>query len=102
MLWRNPAIPDRLRAEALHEMFARVDVQGSLLLAVHPQPNENAGLLGPAALRQEQHVGMVGARGLNLPRSSMMGAAVTPAGRLSELGPVGAQRMRHQGRPAAR
>jgi hypothetical protein len=31
---------------------------------VHPQPNENAWLLGLAALRQEQHVGMVGARGL--------------------------------------
>jgi hypothetical protein len=63
-LWRNPAVPDRLREEALHEIFARVDVQGSQLLAVHPQPNENAWLLGLAALRQEQHVGMVGARGL--------------------------------------
>ena len=47
----------------LHEIFARVDVQGSQLLAVHPQPNENAWLLGLAALRQEQHVGMVWARG---------------------------------------
>jgi hypothetical protein len=56
MLWRNPAVPDRLREEALHEIFARVDVQGSQLLAVHPQPNENAWLLGLAALRQEQHV----------------------------------------------
>jgi len=63
-LWRNPAVPDRLREEALHEIFARVDVQGSELFAVHPQPNENAWLLGLAALRQEQHVGMVGARGL--------------------------------------
>ena len=67
VLWRNPAVPDRLRAEALHEIFARVDVQGSQLLAVHPQPNENAWLLGLAALRQEQHVGMVGARGLKPP-----------------------------------
>jgi hypothetical protein len=31
---------------------------------VHPQPNENAWLLGLAALRQEQHVGLVGARGV--------------------------------------
>ena len=66
-LWRDPVIPDRLREEALHEIFARVDVQGSQLLAVHPQPNENAWLLGLAALRQEQHVGMVGARGLGPP-----------------------------------
>jgi hypothetical protein len=63
-LWRNPAVPDRLREEALHEIFAQVDVQGSQLLAVHPQPNENAWLLGLVALRQEQHVGMVGARGI--------------------------------------
>jgi len=34
------------------------------LLAVVPQPNENAWLLGLAALRQQQHVGLVGARGL--------------------------------------
>jgi hypothetical protein len=53
-----------LREEALHEIFARIDVRGSQQLAVHPQPNENAWLLGLAALRQEQHVGMVGARGL--------------------------------------
>ena len=69
-LWRNPAVPDRLREEALHEIFARVDVQGSELFAVHPQPNENAWLLGLAALRQEQHVGMVGARGFEPPTSS--------------------------------
>ncbi len=41
-LWRNPAVPDRLREEALHEIFTRVDVQGSQLLAVHPQPNESS------------------------------------------------------------
>ncbi len=63
-LWWNPAIPDRLREEALHEIFTKVDVKGSQLLAVHPQPNENSWLLGLAALRQEQHVGMVGARGV--------------------------------------
>jgi DNA invertase Pin-like site-specific DNA recombinase len=63
-LWRNPVVPDRLREEALHEIFARVDVRGSELIAVHPQPNENAWLLGLTALRQEKHVGMVGARGV--------------------------------------
>jgi len=62
--WRSPAIPDRLREEALHKIFARVVNKGSQLLAVHPQPNENAWLLGLAALRQEQHVGLVGARGI--------------------------------------
>jgi len=64
-LWRNPAVPDRLSEEARHEILARIDVQGSQALAVHPQPNENAWLLGLAALLQEQHVGMVGARGFD-------------------------------------
>jgi len=32
-LWRNPAVPDRLREEALNEIFARFDVQGALLAA---------------------------------------------------------------------
>ena len=63
-LLRNPAVPDRLREEALHEIFARFDVQVAHPLAVHPQPNENAWLLGQAALRQEEHVGMVRARGV--------------------------------------
>jgi hypothetical protein len=39
-----------------------IDETGAHLLAAHPQANENAWLLGQAALRQE-HVGMVGARG---------------------------------------
>ena len=45
-LWRDPAVPDRLREEALTEIFARVDVDGSRVVAVHPQENENAWLLG--------------------------------------------------------
>ena len=58
--------------EALDEIFARVDVQGSELLAVHPQPNENAWLLGLAGLRQEHLVGMVGARGVKPPRPTSL------------------------------
>jgi hypothetical protein len=78
-LWRNPAVPDRLREEALHEVFARVDVQGSQLLAVHPQPNENAWLLGLAALPQEQHVGMVGARGIAPPPTTFPSPCGSPS-----------------------
>jgi DNA invertase Pin-like site-specific DNA recombinase len=65
-LWRDAAVPDRLREEAAHELFERLDVRGPELVAVHPQANENAWLLGLVALRQErgQHVGMVGARGI--------------------------------------
>ena len=63
-LWGNPAIPDLPCQNTLHEIFARVDVGGFQLLAVHPQPNENAWFLGRAALRQEQHPGLVGARGV--------------------------------------
>lgn len=51
-LWRNPAVPDRLREEALHEVFVRFDVRGAELIAAHPQPNENAWLLGYAAMRE--------------------------------------------------
>ena len=69
-LWRNPAVPDRLREDALHEVFARFDVRGPDLIAAHPQPNENAWLLGYAATRQERGVGMVGARGFEPPTSS--------------------------------
>lgn len=35
-LWRDPAVPDRLREEALLEIFARVEVQGPRVVAVHP------------------------------------------------------------------
>jgi hypothetical protein len=74
-LWRNPAVPDRLREEALREVFARLDVRGPQLLAVHPQANENAWLLGLVALKQEQekHVGMVGARGVELAEPTSSG-----------------------------
>jgi DNA invertase Pin-like site-specific DNA recombinase len=68
-LWRNPAVPDRLREEATREIFARFDVDGPTIVAAHPQANENAWLLGLAAARQgrlqmQQDVGLVGARGL--------------------------------------
>ena len=35
-LWRNPAMPDRLREDALPEIFARFDVRGSEVIAAHP------------------------------------------------------------------
>ncbi len=66
-LWRNPAVPDRLREEALREIFERFDVDGAEIIAVHPQPNENAWLLGRVAAREQQLLpqrvmGLVGAR----------------------------------------
>ena len=66
-LWRNPAVPDRLREEALREIFSRVDVDGAEIVAVHPAPNENAWLLGLVAVREQpltaqREVGLVGAR----------------------------------------
>jgi DNA invertase Pin-like site-specific DNA recombinase len=68
-LWRNPAVPDRLREEAIRETFARFDVEGPTIVAAYPQANENAWLLGLVAARQgrlqmQQDVGLVGARGL--------------------------------------
>jgi hypothetical protein len=44
-------VPDRLREEALREIFARFDVDGPGIVAAHPQPNENAWLLGLVAMR---------------------------------------------------
>ena len=49
-LWRNPAVPDQLREEALREIPCRVDVDGPEIVAVHPVPNENAWLLGFVAV----------------------------------------------------
>ena len=68
-LWRNNAIPGRLREEALREIVSRLDIDGPEIVAVHPQPNENAWLLGLTEARQEplraqQYVGVVGARGV--------------------------------------
>jgi DNA invertase Pin-like site-specific DNA recombinase len=68
-LWRNPAVPDQLREEALREILGRVDVDGPDIVAVHPVPNENAWLLGLVAVREQQlttqrGVGLVGARGV--------------------------------------
>jgi DNA invertase Pin-like site-specific DNA recombinase len=53
-LWRNPAVPDQLREEALREILARVDVDGPEIIAVHPAPNENAWLLGLVAVREQR------------------------------------------------
>ena len=47
-LWRDVAVPDVLREGAATEIFERLDVRGSELVAVHPRPNENAWLLGYA------------------------------------------------------
>ena len=41
-LWRDDAVPDVLREGAATEMFERLDVSGSELVAVHPRPDENA------------------------------------------------------------
>jgi hypothetical protein len=68
-LWADTDIPDRLREEAVADMFTRFEVDGPKLVAIHPAPNENAWLLGQAALRDgslvmSEDVGLVGARGL--------------------------------------
>ena len=68
-LWRNPAVPDQLREDALREILGQVDVDGPEIVAVHPAPNENAWLLGLVAVREERlttqrQVGLVGARGV--------------------------------------
>ncbi len=68
-LWRNPAVPDRLREEAIREIFERFDVDGPEIIGAHPQPNENAWLLGLVAVREERlHaqrvMELVGARGI--------------------------------------
>jgi len=65
-LWTDSAVPGELRQDAAHELFERIDVEGPDVVALHPQPNENAWLLGYAAMRDgslttQQHVGMVGA-----------------------------------------
>jgi hypothetical protein len=70
-LWADPDVPDRLREEAVADIFTRFDVDGPDLVAIHPAPNENAWLLGQAALRDgslvmSEDVGLVGARGLAL------------------------------------
>jgi hypothetical protein len=68
-LWVDADVPGKLRQEAAHELFGRIDVLGPEVVALHPRPNENAWLLGYAAMRDgslmtQEHVGMVGARGV--------------------------------------
>ena len=58
-------------------MFTRFDVDGPHLIAAYPQPNENAWLLGQAAMRDgslvsEDDVGLAGARGLEPPDLTLM------------------------------
>ena len=66
-LWRDPAVPDELREEAAREIFERLDLWGSRLLAVHPR-DEHAWLFGMAAKKREDLV-LVGARGFEPPTS---------------------------------
>jgi hypothetical protein len=71
-LWRNPAVPDRLREEALREIFARFDVDGAEIVDVRPQPNEDSWLLGLVAARDQRLptqrvMGLVGAKGFEPP-----------------------------------
>jgi hypothetical protein len=61
-LWRDVAVPDALREGAATEIFERLDVRGSELVAVHPRPNENAWLLGHA---YRGKLDLVGANGLD-------------------------------------
>jgi DNA invertase Pin-like site-specific DNA recombinase len=63
-LWRDVAVPDMLREGAATEIFERLDVRASELVAVHPRPNENAWLLGWA---NREKLELVGARGLGPP-----------------------------------
>ncbi len=74
-LWADPAVSGELRTEATHELFRQIDVKGPDVVALHPQENENAWLLGYAALRDgslttQPQMGMVGARGFEPPTSS--------------------------------
>ncbi len=57
-LWRDPAVPDKLREEAVAEIIQRLDIRGREIVGIQPQPNENAWLLGYAALK----VGMLVSR----------------------------------------
>ena len=71
-LWADPAVSGELRTEAAHELFSRIDVDGPTVVALHPQENENAWLLGYAALQDgslttQLQMGMVGARGFEPP-----------------------------------
>jgi hypothetical protein len=60
-LWRDVAVPDVLREGAATEIFERLEVRGSELVAVHPRPNENAWLFGWV---HREKLELVGARGL--------------------------------------
>ena len=60
---------------ALTTVTGEYDIDGPEIVAVHPQPNENAWLLGLVAAREQRLLtqrvmGMVGARGFEPPTSS--------------------------------
>lgn len=76
-LWRDAAVPDVLRAGAATEIFDRLDVRGSELVAVYPRPNENAWLLGYA---YREKLELVGARGLAPTRTILSGLFGLPSG----------------------
>jgi hypothetical protein len=76
-LWRDAAVPDVLRAGAATEIFDRLDVRGSELVAVYPRPNENAWLLGYA---YREKLELVGARGLAPTRTTLSGLFELPSG----------------------
>ncbi len=66
-----------LREKALQEIFERFDIAGPDVLAAHPRPNENAWLLGYAAMRDgslttQQEVGLVGAKGVKPPQPTSL------------------------------
>ena len=72
----DPDVPGELRQEAVHELFSHIDVAGPEIVALHPQPNENAWLLGDAAMKDgslqtQERVGMVGVRGVKPPRPTL-------------------------------
>jgi hypothetical protein len=77
-LWADPSISGEQRQEAVRERFERIDVHGPDVVALHPQPNENAWRLGYAAMRdgsltRQERVGMVGASGIAPPELSDLG-----------------------------
>ena len=72
----------------VRQPFERIEVQGPDVVAFHPQPNENAWLLGYAAicdgsLTTQERVGMVGARGVE--RIELISSANVPG--LHQFGP---------------
>ena len=66
-LWRDVEVPAHLKEQAAREIFDKVELDGSAVVAVHPRA-EHAWLLGMDAKRRGA-LGMVGARGFEPPTS---------------------------------